>query len=247
MNHDDVRNWNPPPVGSPERDKMPAEAFLGPNRTYPVMYENANGEYVESEKGLEAARTVSAMQHDRAVYEEATRRINKIREARGEELLTLDALDIDSDIVGAIVKNLCKNISDEAQAISDYTKSISKVKDKTTIDIFTEIRNDELGHLQKLTVGLTEVLGGSEPATAERMDGKKLKGDRRIIIDCWDQEGSLQSLLKYIRDNGKGGHSFSIIVDPHDTERKKEFGWDGDGTDQIYDIEVWQENEGESK
>ena len=145
------------------------------------------------------------------------------------------------------IRQLALQLKDEAQAIIAYTDSISwDGLDDETRGILNEIRNDELGHAQKLLVALSEVMAGGEPTEAARMDGKKTKGDRRIIIDCWDQEGSLQSLLEYIRDNGKGGHSFSIIVDPYDPERKKEFGWDGDGTDQIYAIDAYvEEKEGE--
>lgn len=37
--------------------------------------------------------------------------------------------------------------------------------------IFTEIRHDELGHLQKLTIALTALVSGEQPTAAEQMDG----------------------------------------------------------------------------
>ena len=75
-----------------------------------------------------------------------------------------------------VIMQLCKNLSDEATAISDYTQAISMTEDETVKALFTEIRNDELGHAQKLVVALTEVLGGSEPVAAENMDAGKGAG-----------------------------------------------------------------------
>jgi hypothetical protein len=42
--------------------------------------------------------------------------------------------------------------------------------DITLISVFAEDRNDELSHLQKLVVALTEMLSGEEPTEAEKMD-----------------------------------------------------------------------------
>ena len=49
-------------------------------------------------------------------------------------------------------------------------------------------------------------------------------------ILCRDVEGQLKELIEYIGENGNGGHSFSIVVDPGD-ENEKKFFWDGDGGD----------------
>ena len=176
---DDVRNWNPPPVDSEDREKMPSEAFLDPaNRKYPYRYKNAKGEWIISEKALLSARRLAAV-HDRAVFDKTTPLLNEIRKERGEEPLNTDDED-DSKILGneeMAIRELCKNIGDEAQAISDYTKGIALVTDKKVQSIFAEIRNDELGHLQKLTVALSEVLNGKEPTVAANMDTDGGGGD----------------------------------------------------------------------
>ena len=65
---------------------------------------------------------------------------------------------------------VCKQIVDEATAIRAYADSIDALSDEATINIFSEIRQDELGHLQKLVVALTEMLSGEEPKIAEQMD-----------------------------------------------------------------------------
>ena len=70
----------------------------------------------------------------------------------------------------AVIMQLCKNLADESKAIADYTQAISLVEDETAKALFSEIRNDELGHAQKLLVALTEVLGGREPEKAANMD-----------------------------------------------------------------------------
>lgn len=53
------------------------------------------------------------------------------------------------------------------------------------------------------------------------------------LVECRDGEKQLQKLLKYIAENGNGGHSFAIVVDPGDKERERHFFWDGDGADHI--------------
>ena len=237
----DVAKWDPPAQGTKERNDMPPHAFLDQEgKRYPYKYENSEGAWVVSYKGLMSARSAAARQGDSAMFEKATQHLNELRKERGEEPLstTLGESRGDAAMDSTIIMQICKNLSDEATAISDYTQSISMVEDESSKSIFREVRNDELGHAQKLIVALTEVLGGEEPIEAERMDAKKVKGDRQIIIDCWDQEGSLQKLLECIRDNASSGHSFNIVVDPGDPEREKTFGIDGDGTDHIYAIDI---------
>ena len=240
----DVQSWNPPGQGTSAREDYPPHAFLDKKgRRYPYKYENSEGEWVVSYKGLMAARSRAAQQGDASIFEKATRKLNPLRAERGEEPLSMN-MDGGGDFLNSqVIMEICKNLADEAKAVSDYTQSISFTENETTKAMFTEIRNDELGHAQKLIIALTEVLGGSPPEVAARMDAK-IKGDRVISIDCWDKEGSLQELLEYIKSNASGGHSFSIVVDPGDPEREKTFGIDGDGTDQIYAIDVELENDG---
>ena len=39
-------------------------------------------------------------------------------------------------------------------------------------------------------------------------------------VTCRDIEGQLKELIEYIAENGNGGHSFSIVVDPGDENEK---------------------------
>jgi hypothetical protein len=59
---------------------------------------------------------------------------------------------------------------------------------------------------------------------------------KTYVIKCIDGENSLLELLKYIKANGNGGHSFEIVVDPNSKDNKKSFFWDGDGSDRITEI-----------
>lgn len=70
--------------------------------------------------------------------------------------------------------------------------------------------------------------------------GEGIPEDRltTITVKCVDLDRSLERLLEYIKKNGNGGHSFSIIVDPDSKDRTERFGWDGDGSDCIADIKV---------
>ena len=62
--------------------------------------------------------------------------------------------------------------------------------------------------------------------------------EKTYIVKCIDGEGALKRLIEYIGENGNGGHSFSIVVDPDgDTDQMKNFGWDGDGADRIISVE----------
>lgn len=58
--------------------------------------------------------------------------------------------------------------------------------------------------------------------------------DKYEII-CCDVEGELKKLIEYIAENGNGGHSFSIVVDPGD-ENERKFYWDGDGGDYLKSV-----------
>lgn len=59
-----------------------------------------------------------------------------------------------------------------------------------------------------------------------------------IELNANDPDRRLANLLNYIRHNGNGGHSFTIIVDPDLRENTKRFSWDGDGGDRINEIKV---------
>ena len=65
-----------------------------------------------------------------------------------------------------------------------------------------------------------------------------IRPSKTITITCRDDDNTLEELLNYIKMNGNMGHSFDIVVDPDDKERRKSFDWDGDGSDCIKDIRV---------
>lgn len=53
---------------------------------------------------------------------------------------------------------------------------------------------------------------------------------------CHDGAQSLANMLAYIQQVASWGHSFSIVVDPDDSELTKSFGFDGDGSDKIESV-----------
>lgn len=57
-----------------------------------------------------------------------------------------------------------------------------------------------------------------------------------ITVELRDPDKSLVRLLEYIKGNANIGHSYEVIVDPDDKERKKSFGIDGDGPFYIFSI-----------
>lgn len=76
-----------------------------------------------------------------------------------------------------------------------------------------------------------------------------LKGDKpefdEIVIKLRDPENQLIKFLIAARGNANPGHSFPVVLDPDDSEHKKEFFFDGDGSFFIKDIkfngEEWKE------
>ena len=67
---------------------------------------------------------------------------------------------------------------------------------------------------------------------------ESIRPSKIITIECNDYDNELENLLNYIKSNGNTGHSFDIIVDPDDKERRKVFNWDGDGSDSIRNIKI---------
>lgn len=49
-------------------------------------------------------------------------------------------------------------------------------------------------------------------------------------------EGEVARMLDYIGRTAAIGHSFSVVVDPGDSEYEKKFSFDGDGAFRIEDI-----------
>ena len=85
-----------------------------------------------------------------------------------------------------IIRELCKQLKDEAEAISSYTESLAWNEiDDVTKTILTEIRNDELGHAQKIIVALTAVMMGEAPEVAERMDAANLDKTDKDGDSAW--------------------------------------------------------------
>jgi len=77
--------WNPPRVGSKERQKMPRHAFLVPSqRKYPYKVKRG-GRWVVSERGLMAAYRRAIMQGNTSVRNSAARKLNTIRKRQGKK------------------------------------------------------------------------------------------------------------------------------------------------------------------
>lgn len=68
-------------------------------------------------------------------------------------------------------------------------------------------------------------------------DAAPNNGKTRYIIDCRDYDRNILNLIRMIKKNGNGGHSFNIVVDP-DSNGKSDMTifWDGDGSDRINSI-----------
>lgn len=80
------------------------------------------------------------------------------------------------------------------------------------------------------------------PLNENRISLKDIKapklndGQKRIVLTVYDREGSISELLKTIQSYASRGHSFPVTVDGNDSEYKKDFYIDGDGSDRITDI-----------
>lgn len=69
---------------------------------------------------------------------------------------------------------------------------------------------------------------------------------KSINLVCRDNDDNLENLLNYIKEIGNVGHSFKIIVDPDSSDTRKEFYWDGDGSDKIFELSVSEESKSSS-
>ena len=69
-----------------------------------------------------------------------------------------------------IIIRICENLANEAKSIADYTQAIALAEDEIAIALFSEIRNDEINHAQKLLVALSEVLPGDALEEAAQLD-----------------------------------------------------------------------------
>lgn len=62
---------------------------------------------------------------------------------------------------------------------------------------------------------------------------------QKIIIICSGEVGkTIKEMMDHIKSTTNGGHSFEIVVDPEDRERKKSFSIDGDGADRIESVSI---------
>ena len=68
------------------------------------------------------------------------------------------------------IRETCTQIIDEANAVIAYTNSLEMAESDKSKAVFSEIRLDELSHLQKHIVALTEILSGDEPGEAEKIE-----------------------------------------------------------------------------
>ena len=57
-----------------------------------------------------------------------------------------------------------------------------------------------------------------------------------ILVD--DQDEQLEKFLKLIKIASQIGHSFPVVVDPDDSEYKRDFFFDGDGAFKIRDMKI---------
>lgn len=79
----------------------------------------------------------------------------------------------------AAIIETCRQIIGEADAIKNYTESQNNLENMEVensapvISLFDDIRLDELEHIQKLTLQLTELMDEAEPTEPE---GKPAEG-----------------------------------------------------------------------
>ena len=83
--------------------------------------------------------------------------------------------------------------------------------------------------------------GGTMDQGFALVQGTKTAADHyEMVVKFSGLDGakSMADMLAYIGKIGGFGHSFSIEVDPEDSELHKMFGFDGDGSDRILSVEL---------
>jgi len=84
----------------------------------------------------------------------------------------------------------------------------------------------------EMTIG--EAILGEKPRS---IAAKESPVEIKISV-LGDASQSLARMLRHIQKLGNMGHSFEIVVDPRNSDYKKTFGFDGDGSDKIQEILV---------
>ena len=64
--------------------------------------------------------------------------------------------------MGEDILTTCATIISEAQAITEYTNAMAATHSDVTRSVYQEIRDDELSHIHKLVIALTEMIQGSD-------------------------------------------------------------------------------------
>lgn len=62
--------------------------------------------------------------------------------------------------------------------------------------------------------------------------------EKIITLKVLDQDGEIEKMLEHIGDIASSGHSFPVVVDPHEDDTSEEFYIDGDGACRLEIIDV---------
>jgi len=127
---------------------------------------------------------------------------------------------------------------DDKRSQSDLlraSKELAAIHDTVTKD------NDfDLARFDRALELLQDVRKHREAGVSESHD-RMVEADDAVEVTFktkGDAGTNMARMLNHIADTAAGGHSFDIVVDPDDSEYTKKFGFDGDGADGIFDVEV---------
>ena len=82
-----------------------------------------------------------------------------------------------------------------------------------------------------------EVAKGLADLRAEIEKRTNKPAENNIEIEC-NGDFNWEAFLQHVQKTGAVGHSFSIVVDPGDSDHEKSFGFDGDGADRILSAKI---------
>ena len=70
---------------------------------------------------------------------------------------------------------------------------------------------------------------------------RRLLENKKVSMTIRDNEQQIQGLLEVIESYTQMGHSFSVVVDPDNSDYEKKFYIDGDGSDRLDDLQIGEE------
>ena len=132
-------------------------------------------------------------------------------------------------------------ITKDGRTVDQIYKGFQLYKSGKAPAEFTAIKESEQyqGPLEDVKRRIDKYWERKDTEELAKKTGDAVKEDKIIIVRLRDPDNSLEEFLTWLRDTANPGHSFVVVGDPdREGGNAPKFGFDGDGSFNIKDIEV---------